>query len=110
MFGITYADGYHVEDLLGNAEYATQGLQLFESALDKWLPCFKTHSISSSNATTTGTGNGSSNGGSSPTGTPTGSGTASASASHSGAAVAMTDSRNVQFGAAAALIGAFALL
>lgn len=118
VFGVTYPDSYHVSDLSGQGSSATSGLNLFESALDKWLPCFKSHAItmnatttsSSSSASGTGTNGGSGSGSGTTTSGGSGSGTSAspaASSSHAaGAGSGIADSRNVQLGLAVAGLAA----
>lgn len=48
VFGLLYPDGYHCSDLVGNGTTNTgEGVAMFSKALDKWLPCFKEHTVTS---------------------------------------------------------------
>ena len=48
VFGLLYPNGYHCSDMVGNSTTnVAEGVAMFSKALDKWLPCFKEHTVTS---------------------------------------------------------------
>lgn len=100
VFGLTYADEYHVSDLLGGTNSFEDGLALFEKAMDTWIPCFQKHSITSNSTTSSTT----------PMSSPPSGTTGSASSSPSGKNAASAVSANAQLGGLAALVAMMLIL
>ncbi|QIX02443.1 hypothetical protein AMS68_007960 [Peltaster fructicola] len=95
VFGLTYPDAYHASDLSGGTAEFEQGLALFEKALDKWLPCFQKHSVTSNTTSST---------------TPTSTGSAPGVASTSAVSGAAAMSRHSQLVGMAMLMAVMVIM